>query len=132
MHTVRHGNIMIGLVYQWCFDHLINPRVNSLDNLKFITVALDVLQHYHRKYSLTYANILGGYRFQQEVWKQKLAETQKAVIVIFKEKFHRSTEMYSEHSQISKMKLFVKMVNRLKPISNYILRKLCHRRLNKL
>ena len=80
--------------------------------MKFITVALDVLQNYHRKYSLTYANIFGGYRFQQEVWKQKV------VIVIIKEKLQTTTEMYSEHSQIYKMEHFVKMVNRLKPIFN--------------
>ena len=130
---IRLGIEILWLV--WCNNdalRVINPRVNSLVNLKFITVALDVLQHYYRKYSLTYANIFWGYHFQQEVWKQKLEGTQKAVIVIFKEKLQTSTEMYSEHSQISKMELFVKMVNRLKPIFNYALRKLCHRRLNKL
>ena len=81
---------------------------------------------------MTYANIFGGYRFQQEVWRQKPAETKKGVIVAFKEKLQTSTETYSEHSQISKMELFVKMVNRLKPIFNYVLRKLCHTRLNEL
>ena len=81
---------------------------------------------------MTYANIFWGYRFQQEVLRQKPPETRKAVIMIFKENLQTSTETYSEHSQISKMELFVKMVNRLKPFFNFVLRKLCHRRLNGL
>ena len=112
---------MIGLVYQWCFDHIFNLRVCSLTNLKFINDALDVLQRYHRKYSLTYADIFWGYHFQQEVCDQKPPETQKAVIAIFEERLQASTETYSEHNQISKMDLFVKMVNRLKPIFIYLL-----------
>ena len=51
---------------------------------------------------------------------------QKGIIVILEERLQTSTETYSEHSQISKMKLFVKMVNDLKLFFNHVLRKLCH------
>ena len=98
---------------------------SSFVNLKFINDALAVLQYYHWKYSVTYADIFRGYYFEQEVWEQRPPETQKDIIVIFEERLQTSTETYSEHSQISKMELYVKMVNRLKPFFNYVLMKLC-------
>ena len=118
----RHWNIMIGLVYQRCFDQIFIPRVCNLVNLKFSNDSLDVLQHYHWKYSVTDAEILRAYRFQQ-----KPPETQKDIIVIFEERSQTSTETYLEQTHISKMELFVKMANGLKPFLNYVLRNPCHR-----
>ena len=129
---VRHWNIMIRLVYQWCFDQMFNPRICSLVALKFINDSLDVLQNYHWKYSVTYAKIFWGYRFQQEVWEQKPPETQKDIIMIFEESLQTSTETYSEHNKTSKTELFAKIANGLMPFFNYVLRKLCHRCLNGL
>ena len=93
---IWYWKIIIVLVYQWCYDQIFNPKVCSLLTLKFINDELDVLQHYHLKYSVTYAAIFRGYCFLQEVWKQKPSETGKDIIKIFEERLQKSTETYSE------------------------------------